>query len=358
MITVTPKQAVELLKLEVPHHQPVMFTGAPGIGKTSISKAFGLDFVGRILFQWPGMQEPTEIRGMPWFYQENGSMRADLVPFNDMRTILDAQEPLLVLCDDFGQATNATQSSWMPVFLDRRIGNYEIPDHVSFVVCTNRRQDRSNVSGILTAVKSRMTGGIYELTISIRDWCLWALREKMPRSLISFIRFTETKQDASGKPENRLLDENPPREIEGYYCPRTVAAVGYAMNRGIPKELQYASFAGKCGEAWASEFVSFLEIEADLPGVETIIAFPDKAVVPDVRSSQGVSVLFVLCGNLANAANEDNFGSIMTYAMRLPNEFRAMLVEDCVEGKPELLETSAYVKYLTSTRESQRAVGL
>jgi hypothetical protein len=354
MTDVTPKQFSEILRFMVPRKRVVMITGAPGTGKTSLVHVYGLNDVGRIVFRHPGTEDPTYPSGFPWCYQVKGMPVAKLVMYEFNEFLLNATEPTLVFLDDFGQATNAVQCGYMPLLLDRTVGGKPISEHISFVLATNRREDRANVSGVLMPVRSRCSGGIYNLITSTRDWKLWALKEGMPRDLIQYISFMESKR------ENRLLDPNPPKEISGYYCPRTVAEVGYALNDDLPAELEQTVFSGICGESWAAEYVAFRKIAGRIPSNEEIIARPDTAKVPDYTDRDGAAMLFAVCGRLSMAATEDNFSSIIKYANRMPEEYRAMLLDDCVnpdtEGNPALTQNIDYIRY--SSTQSRSNVGL
>lgn len=349
-IDVTPSELEKVLEFQLRRNQIVLVTGASGTGKTTIAKDIVMKVLGRYGLRHPGNEDPTYQTGFPWCYQENGKASARLVEFDMNKIISEATEPVGIILDDFGQGTNAVQASWMPVLLDRLMTGREISEHVRFVILTNRREDRAGVSTVLLPVVSRCLGGTYNLVSSVKDWCLYAIRKGLPYELIQYVRLMDHRGD------NRLLNTNPPREIVGYYCPRTVEAVGKAMLDGMPPELEYTIMAGICGVEWATEATAYFKIARKLPTKESIILNPTTAIVPDTFSTTGAAELFAVCGMLAKAADDSNFDSILAYAQRLPAEYTEMILTDAITGKPELAENPAYIKY--AVKMSASNVGL
>jgi hypothetical protein len=347
---VTPSKLVEIAKFQVPRQKNMLVVGRPGIGKSQITRAIGEELNYRVLIRFPGNEEPTDSKGLPWTYMENGITVADFLPFKDLVEILTADSPLLVILDDFGQGTPAVQASYMSILLDRMIGGKPISEHVSFMLCTNARGDRANVSGVLLPVISRMLGGVYELIVDYKDWCLWALRKGLPQSLVGFVRWRESET------ESALLDPKPPKEIMGYFCPRTVAEVGLAQLENLPKDLELPVFSGLCGEAWARSYLAFLGIYRNLVMPEAIIANPMHAAIPDMSDKNGPATMFATCGALVKRVTEENFAAIILYAERLTGEFGQFLVDDCTIKNPKLMHTSEYKTW--AIRNSHRNVGL
>jgi hypothetical protein len=57
----------------------------------------------------------------------------------------------------------------MQLILARRVNSFTLPDCVSFVAASNRRQDKAGVTGILEPVKSRFAT-ILEVSPDLDDW--------------------------------------------------------------------------------------------------------------------------------------------------------------------------------------------
>src|SRR5690606_27326440 len=90
--------------------------------------------------------------------------------------------------DDLGQASPMVQAAYMQLLLARRIDGHVLPDCVTFVAASNRKQDRAGVSGLLEPVKSRFTC-IMEIEPDLDSWIDWALGEGLPAELIAFLQF-------------------------------------------------------------------------------------------------------------------------------------------------------------------------
>jgi energy-coupling factor transporter ATP-binding protein EcfA2 len=351
IVEVTYEELIQVLQIMVPMKENVLVVGAPGIGKTSLAQMISKALKMRVLMKHPGIEEPTDAKGMPWSYFDNGIQVADFVPFNDLKEILTADEELLVIIDDFGQALPSVQCAYMPILLDRLIAGRPISDKVSFLACTNRLEDAANVTGILLPVRSRFLGGIYHLKPTIDGWCKWALSN----GLLDVAMFVKFKENVG---ENYLLNEKPnKKEISGYHCPRTIAKVGELIrDNRVPDSLQLKVFSGIVGRSWAIEFISFLQIKCNLPHIPTILQDPMNASVVDVKTSNGPATMFAVIGALVNAADNKTVENIFKYADRLPKVFSTFLADSIISAKPALANTQAYV--LWAAKNSKSNVGL
>jgi hypothetical protein len=326
---VNPSQLLELLVAYIQARLPVLVTGAPGIGKSDIidqaARATGHD----LLISHPVVEDPTDSKGLP-FPSPDGSV-ARFLPFGDLERALRATTPLLWFLDDLGQASPAVQAAKMQLLLARRIGDHVLPDCVTFVAATNRRNDNAGVSGILDPVISRFAT-VVELEPSIDDWTAWAVRNGVAAELIAFLRF---------RPD-LLSVKKTSRDIENAPSPRTWGFVAKTM-AVVPKSLELISYAGSVGEGAASELMSFLAIYRELPSPDAILLSPDTAPIPETPAA-----LYAVSSALAAHSTEGNFERVLTYNERLIDEghreFGALLARDAVRRKPELASTHAFIR--------------
>ena len=339
MATVNLKasQATEFLARYIEARIPVMLTGAPGVGKSSIvetaAKAAGYD----LILSHPVVSDPTDAKGLPWPSKDGES--ASFLPFGDLAQALKATTPTVWFLDDLGQASPAVQASFMQLLLARQVNGHKLPDCVTFIAATNRRTDRAGVSGILTPVLSRF-GAIIGIEANVDDWTVWALDAGMPAELVSFMRFRR----------ELLHDFNPQKanDMENLPCPRTWEYVGHAMKMGLPNDLEFAAFAGAVGEGAAIELKGFLSLlKSNLPSIDGILLDPENAKIPTRPD-----MLWAVTTALAKKATTLNCGRVFRYAERMfengSSEFAVLMLKDVTRLEPMTMATPEWAKLCVS----------
>lgn len=320
-----PSELKRFLLTTVKANLPVLIKGAPGIGKTDIVAQVAQELGFDLIIEHPVVSDPTDFKGMPVVMGDV----ADFLPFGSLKRLVDADKPTLFFLDDLGQAPMAVQAACMQLILARRIDGHKVSDQVCFVAATNRHSDRAGVSGLLEPVKSRFVS-IVELEPNLEDWIAWALFNKLPMELISFVQYRP----------NFLFDFKPTHELINSSSPRTVHNVAKLMWAGTSQDLEYEAFTGAAGEGFAVEYMGFLKTFRNLPDLETILANPENAVV-----SKDVSVLYATCGALIARADESNIEQIVRYGNRLNHDFSVFLVFSCVQKDMSLLSNSAVIDW-------------
>ncbi|MDT8843756.1 ATP-binding protein [Paraburkholderia fungorum] len=326
---VTAGQLIELLTAYVPERLPVLITGSPGIGKSDIVEQVARATRHALLISHPVVEDPTDSKGLP-FPSADGTTARHL-PFGDLEAAVNSKMPLIWFLDDLGQASPAVQAAKMQLLLARRIGTHVLPDHVTFIAATNRRNDNAGVTGILDPVISRFAT-VVQLIPTIQDWSDWAVRNNVPAELIAFLRF---------RPD-LLSVRKTTRDIENSPSPRSWGFVGRTM-KAVPKSLELTSYAGTVGEGAATELIAFLGIYRELPSPDAILLSPDTAPIPETPAA-----LFATTTALAAHATEGNFDRVLTYNDRLIDaghrEFGALLARDAIRRTPTLQNTHAFIR--------------
>lgn len=314
-----------LLVFAITNNFPVLIKGMPGVGKSDIveqaCKLAGAD----LIISHPVVSDPTDYKGLPFVV--NG--KAVFLPIGDLELLMTATKKTVYLLDDLGQAPPSVQAACMQLILARRINGHKVSDNVVFVACTNRREDKAGVGGLLEPVKSRFYS-IVELEVNTDDWVKWALSHNMPNELISFVQW---------RPE-LLCNFKPTKDLINSPCPRTVAAVGKMQSKGIPNDLFFDVVKGAVGEEFAVEYQAFIKLYMNLPTVNSIILDPDNALLPTDPASQ-----YALTGALSDKMTPQNIGAIMIYLARMQAEMSVATMKKVATTKPQLCATREFITW-------------
>lgn len=312
----------------VSNNLPIMIKGAGGVGKSDLIGWTAKETKRHLLTFHPAVDDPTNYKGLPAIV----SGKAEFLPYGNLRILLEATEDTIAFFDDIGQAPACVQAALMQLFLNRAINGFKISDKVTFVACTNRKEDRAGVSGILETVKSRFAT-IIQLDPDIDSWVSWAFENDIPSALIGFLHFRPT-----------LLHTNEATaDIVNHPCPRTWHFVAKLMKAGLTN---LEVFSGAVGAGAAAEFIGFLKIYQSLPDINSIFKNPKTAQMP--RETSALNAVAVA---LVEKTTLENIENVFEYGKRMPKEFSMLLVRDLIRKNPKFQNTPSFIEWVNENQD-------
>ena len=311
--------------LDLESKTPIMIWGPPGTGKSEISKkvtemkdAHYLDFRTTLI-------DPVDLLGVPSV--ENGRTKWN-TPNHFPPS--DSKDRWIINLEELPMAAPMVQSSLYQLTLDRKLGEYTLPEGASIIACGNRQGDGGVFHKFSPALSSRFHH--VELSVDVDSWREWAVKNDIAPQVIFFLTY---------RPE--LMHQFNSRSKEhSFPCPRTWEFVSNVTkkNGGIPGDLERSIYVGIVGEAAAIEYVAFLRCWRELPHPRTILNNPEHCEIPSNQSS-----ILALCGTLYRMADDTNFDQIVTFAKRLRPEIGEFLVWGCVQKNQMLQYTKAFIEW-------------
>jgi hypothetical protein len=275
----------------------------------------------------PVVSDPTDYKGMPAVTQQDGMTIAHFLPFGDLQAMITATGPLIVFLDDIGQSTPAVQAALMQLLLSRRVNGHKISDHVVFVAASNRRQDKSGVTGMLDALIDRFTC-VVTMEFSIDDWDSWAYEHGVAPELRAFARFRK----------DLIAEREPNRDMRKTPSPRSVAGLGRLYNAGVR---QTEALSGAAGEGFCAEFLAFVEVWGQIPTFQEVVANPKKVPVFEEPARQYAMVM-----TLAQDVDAETFKPVLVYMERMAPEFQVLFARDAIRRDKTIEQVPAFREWL------------
>jgi len=226
-------------------YDPVMVWGAPGIGKSStviqIAKQHNLELIDLRISQIT----PADLRGLPAPNLQEGTFEY-LPPSFLPRPGAPAG---ILFLDEITQAPPAVQAITQQLILDRRVGNYKLPDSWFVWAAGNRQQDKTSVYAMPTALANRFHH--FDVVADFDTWKLDYAIEHLDPAIISFL---------SLRPE--LLHKMNVDSV-AWPSPRSWAMANRLYQADI-------SISHAVGPATSAEFNTFLKVYQTLPDLDAI----------------------------------------------------------------------------------------
>jgi hypothetical protein len=327
-----PSTLYEAIHALIPQRVPLHIWGAPGVGKSQIVAQVARELSYEFLDVRASQLDPVDWRGIP--HVEQGQTTWAVPKF-----LPSAGRGVLFL-DELTAAPQMTQAACYQLVLDRKLGEYELPDGWLVIAAGNRASERGVHFAMPRPLRNRFVH--LDLDPDLPEWCEWAVKAHIRPEIIAFLRFKPDllhqlgSLDANAWPTPRSW-EMASRVLEGSLNRHKLATSNPQLR--VP-DIELDLLSGAVGEAAAGEFTAFLRLYRQLPSIDQIFLAPDHAPVPSEPSAQ-----YAIATALGRYMTDQSIGRGMRYLDRLPEEFKILAVRDAVIRDQCLTHTPEFVAF-------------
>lgn len=263
-IKLKPSETVQALRHMVTKKTAVFLWGPPGIGKSSLiaalAKELGYDFVDIRLSQ----MDPTDLRGIPYPTEEviNGELQKGMKWSPPLVLPRDPNAKALILLDEFNSATPTTQAASYQLVLDRKLGEYVLPENCVIIAAGNRETDKGITFRMPTPIANRFVH--LEMEANFDDWQEIALNANYDKDVIGYL--TAFKHE--------LFSFDAGSASRGFQTPRSWEFVSRIMRgaSGLTQNTLTALVAGAIGDGQALKFLEHRKNAEFMPNPSEVLA--------------------------------------------------------------------------------------
>ena len=307
--TVTPNTAKASIQHAIKKKRPIFLWGPPGIGKSEIVEQITNSLPNSLLIDNRlSLWEPTDIKGIPYFDSNSGTMV--WAPPSELPSAeLAAKYDYIVLfLDEMNSAAPAVQAAAYQLILNRKVGQYILPDNVLIVAAGNRDADKGVTYRMPAPLANRFIH--LELAVSFNDWFDWAVDKKIHKDVVGFLQFS--KKD--------LYDFDPKSSSRSFATPRSWTFVSELLDDNLDESTTTDLVAGTVGEGLAVKFMAHRKVAASMPNPTDILTGKVKEMSGKEISAM-YSLTVSLCYELKEACDagdkkfDDKVNNFLRFAM-------------------------------------------
>ena len=315
--TVGPNAAKKAMRKAFSKQRPIFLHGAPGLGKSDIINQLGAEMDAHVIDVRLSLWEPTDIKGIPYFDSVTGTMRWATPAELPTEEFAAQFKRIILFLDEMNSAAPSVQAAAYQLILNRRVGQYKLPDNVVIVAAGNRDSDKGVTYRMPAPLANRFLH--LEMRVDWDDWFQWATENKVHKDVVGFLTFS--KKD--------LYDFDPKSSSRAFATPRSWSFVSELLE---DDDCDLATLtdlvSGAVGEGLAIKFMAHRKVASKLPNPTDIITGKVTKIQP-VDVSAMYSLTVSLCYELKELsdANNANFTQYFdTFLKFLMSNFETELV--------------------------------
>jgi MoxR-like ATPase len=331
-----PSKLFEALHALIRERVPLHLWGPCGVGKSQIVFQVADDLNYDFLDVRAGLLDPVDLRGLPRI----AGGQTEWVP----PKFLPTSGKGILFLDELTSAPQMTQAGCYQLVLDRKLGEYVLPDGWVVVAAGNPASERGVHFSMPRPLRNRFVH--LDLEPNLDDWCKWAIKAGVRPEIIAFLRF---------KPE-LLLAADVTSDANAWPTPRSWEMASNVLS-GIANRQKTAFLSGASdfeaqlldgtvGPAATSELVAFLRLFRQLPSIDEILLNPDTAPLPTETSAQ-----IAIATALGRVVTDNSIARGLRYLDRMPTEMRVMAVRDAAARDTAITHTPEFVRFGVEYRE-------
>ena len=171
---------LDALRVLVSARQPVFVWGGPGIGKSALIRQLAEALKVTLRDVRALLLDPVDLRGLPFLGSDGRSKWAT-------PEFLPQDGAGILFLDELNAAPAMVQASCYQLVLDRKLGEYVLPEGWAIIAAGNRDSDRGVTTRMPTPLRNRFVH--LEFEVDIQEWSEWAIQAGIRPEVIAFLRF-------------------------------------------------------------------------------------------------------------------------------------------------------------------------
>ncbi len=298
------------------HHTPVMLWGAPGVGKSQMVAQVAKNQNTPLIDIRLSQMEPSDLRGIPF-------KKGDAVEWAVPAMLPNAErhgENGILFLDEITSAPPSVSAAAYQLILDRKLGEYEVPEGWAIIAAGNRQGDRGVTYSMPAPLANRFSH--YEVDINLDDWVAWAYANNIDERVIAFLRF---RQDL-------LFEFDASQNPVAFPSPRSWEFAHRALHKFEDHPELFSGALQACvGKAAGIELAAFIASLDQMPDLDAIVKGGQVDAPKEIDLQYAVATALV--GRAIRAKETDEamrvHGNILSYANQFPQrEMGVMMVSD------------------------------
>ena len=300
---------------------PVMVWGPAGAGKSSIVRQIADEMTEDIKAELGddcegqkfehidirlSQLEPSDLRGI--LYPNPKTQQA--VWLTPAMLPTDPDWMGVIMLDELSSAPPLIQAAAYQLILDRRIGDYVLPEGASIIGAGNRENDKGIVFKMAAPLANRMIH--LELEVSFEKWKPWAYENKMDKAILGFLGFRE----------DLLHKFDPASKSKAFPSPRTWEYVSKILDFNLPDAEKRETIFGTVGEGAGLDFWAYMELLNGVVDTATVLDMNRNYDLPeDTSAIYGINTALVYhFQSLKKPPTEDMLLAVYRYLEKIPQD--------------------------------------
>lgn len=314
-MNVTLSQASNLIRT-VGQTNTVLLRGQPGIGKSSILHTLRESYPNHFMSYIDAANLDLGDIAMPVVDKEE--LITEYAPNARFGVGRNQTKPVVMMIDELGKASRPVMNMLLPVILERRIGDLQLPEGSIIFATTNLDTDGVG-DNIPAHAYNRMTVCTVANPTS-DEWLQWASNNGVCPEVMAFAKQTpeifDCYVDLEKNAKNPYIFNPMAGVVRGFCSPRSLAkASNIIAQRAALGSAVLPALAGTIGEPAARQMEALINLADQLPLFEQITKAPSTTKVP-----KGAGALFLLAFMVAGRVTAETMDPVMEYAERIGKE--------------------------------------
>ncbi len=292
---VSPNGAKNAIRKAFKKQRPLFLWGPPGIGKSDIIHQLGEEMGAHVIDIRLSLWEPTDIKGIPYFDSNSGTMVWGSPSELPTEAFAKNFPHVILFLDEMNSAAPSVQAAAYQLILNRRVGQYRLPDNVLIVAAGSREADKGVTYRMPAPLANRFVH--LEMRVDFDDWSMWDTNNRVHKDVVGYVTFA--KKD--------LYDFDPKSSSRAFATPRSWSFVSELLeDDDTDNETLTDLIAGAVGEGLAIKFMAHRKVSSKLPKPEDILAGKVKKLDSKIEISAMYSLTVSMCYELKDATDKND----------------------------------------------------